>query len=268
MSTVAQPETAAARTAPSGIPFSRLLQVEFRKSWDTRASFWLLFAIGAIVLIAELIAAIVTAVNDVDDVDFGTFAAVAGFVTQLLLPVLGIMVVTSEWSQRTAMVTFALEPRRSRVIWAKLGVGLVWTACTVVFALVMGVLFNLLYGAIAGHTAWSGGAGVVGFVLTQTMAMLIGFAFAALTLSTPAAIVIYFAYLFAVPTVLGIGSALMDWFKSFAEWINFGQAQQPLYDGFWNMSGDEWAKLVVSGLLWLALPLALGLRRILRAEVK
>jgi len=268
MTTIQAPAQPSARPAGTGIPFTRLLQVEFRKSWDTRASFWLLFAIGAIVLVAEFIAAIVLAVNNVDDVTFGTFATVAGFVTQLLLPVLGIMVVTSEWTQRTAMVTFALEPRRARVIWAKLGVGLVWTAFTVVFALVMGVVFNLLYGAIAGGTDWSGGAGVVGFVITQAIAMLIGFSWAALVLSTPAAIVIYFAYLFALPTILGIGSALMHWFKSFAEWINFGQAQSPLYDGFWNMSGSEWGKLVVSGILWLAVPLALGLRRIMRAEVK
>jgi ABC-type transport system involved in multi-copper enzyme maturation permease subunit len=254
--------------AAEPIPFSRLLRVEFRKSWDTRASFWLLFSIGAIVLVAELIAAIVTAVNDVDDVRFGTFATVAGFVTQILLPVLGIMVVTSEWTQRTAMVTFALEPRRSRVIWAKLGVGLVWTAFTVVVALVLGAIFNLLYGAIAGGTSWGGGAGVVGFVITQAIAMLIGFAWAALVLSTPAAIVIYFAYLFAVPTVLAIGSGLMHWFDSFSQWINFSTAQGPLYDGLWNMSGSEWGKLVVSGLVWLAIPLAIGLRRIMRAEVK
>ena len=37
----------------------------------------------------------------------------------ILLPVLGVMSVTSEWSQRTAMVTFALEPSRGRVIAAK-----------------------------------------------------------------------------------------------------------------------------------------------------
>ena len=37
----------------------------------------------------------------------------------ILLPVLGILLVTSEWSQRTAMVTFTLEPSRSRVIAAK-----------------------------------------------------------------------------------------------------------------------------------------------------
>lgn len=105
--TATQAQAPTRPAAGSGIPFSRLLQVEFRKSWDTRASFWLLFSLGAIVLVAELIAAIVTGVQNVDDVEFGTFATVAGFISQLLLPVLGIMLVTSEWSQRTAMVTFA-----------------------------------------------------------------------------------------------------------------------------------------------------------------
>ena len=147
-------------------------------------------------------------------------------------------------------------------------VGLIWTALTVAFALVMGAIFNLLYGAISGHVAWSGGAGIVGFIITQTIAMLLGFALAALLLNTPAAIVIYFAYLFALPTILAIGSALMSWFKSVDEWINFNTAQQPLYDGFWNMSGSEWGKLIVSGCIWFGLPLAIGIRRIMRAEVK
>jgi len=262
------PVQAAPRATVSGIPFGRLLSVEFRKSWNTRSGFWLLFTIGALVLVAELIAAIVTAVQDVDDVNLGTFATVAGVITQLLLPTLGILLVTSEWSQRTAMVTFALEPRRSRVIQAKLVVSLVWTAITVIFALAMGAVFNLLYGAINGSISWSGGAGVVGFIITQAIAMLIGFAFAALLLNSPAALVVYVAYLFVLPTILGIGSALMDWFKSFADWIGFSQAQQPLYDGFWNMSGSEWGKLIVSGCIWLGIPLAFGLRRILRAEVK
>jgi len=34
------------------------------------------------------------------------------------------------------------------------------------------------------------------------------------------------------------------------------------------LTGDQWAHLVVSGILWLVLPLAVGLWRILRAEVK
>ena len=38
----------------------------------------------------------------------------------VLLPVLGILLVTSEWSQRTGLITFALVPKRSRVLGAKL----------------------------------------------------------------------------------------------------------------------------------------------------
>ena len=152
MSATTENPAAVPATAPDAIPFTRLVQVEFRKSWDTKASFWLLFAIGAVVLAAELIAAIVLAVNDDGHtvVDLGTFAGVAGFVCELMLPVVAILLVTSEWSQRTAMVTFALEPRRDRVITAKLGVALLWTLVTVVFALVMGVVFNLFYGAVGG----------------------------------------------------------------------------------------------------------------------
>lgn len=250
------------------VPFSRSLKVEFRKSWDTRAGTWLLIAIGGLVLVAELIAALVTGFHNVDDVDLGTFATVAGFITQLLLPVLGILVVSTEWSQRTAMVTFALEPRRTRVVQAKLGVGLVWTAITVVFALAMGIIFNLLYGAIAGRIAWTGGGGIIGFVITQALAMILGFALAAFLLNTPAAIVVYFAYLFALPTLFAIGNALIGWFDSVSKWLDLSDAQQPLYDGLQHMSGGEWAHFVVSTLLWIGVPLAFGLRRILRAEVK
>lgn len=268
MSAVTQTQ-APARPAAGGIPFSRMLQVEFRKSWDTRSGFWLLFSIGAIVFVAELITAIVTAVNDQSDIDFGTFASVAGFVTQFLLPPLGMMLVTSEWSQRTAMVTFALEPRRSRVVLAKLLVGLIWTAVTVVVAIVLGAVFNLLYGAIAGNIDWTlGWAGLTGFILGQAMWMLLGFALGTLVLNTPVAIVVYFVYLFGLPIIFGIGAGLMHWFKSLVEWIFLLQAQGPLYDGFWNMSASEWGKLLVAVGIWVALPLAIGLRRIMRAEVK
>jgi hypothetical protein len=35
-----------------------------------------------------------------------------------------------------------------------------------------------------------------------------------------------------------------------------------------DMTGEEWGHLLVSGALWLGVPLFFGLRRILRAEVK
>ena len=64
---------------------------------------------------------------------------------------LGIMLVTSEWSQRTAMTTFSLEPRRMRIVTAKLLAGVTLTAFVIAFALVVGLICNLLYGGIQSH---------------------------------------------------------------------------------------------------------------------
>lgn len=256
--------SAPAQAAP-GVPFSRVLRVEFRKSYDTRASFWLLVAIAALVLVAELITAIVTGVQN-DAISWETFSEVAGFITSVLLPVLGIMLVTSEWSQRSALVTFTLEPRRGRVIGAKLLIGLILTVVTVILALLLGAVFNALHGAIAGSTDWSLGVGhVIGFAVAQALAMIGGFAMAALFLNTPAAIVVFFAYKWMLPVLFGVGSALIGWFAGFANWVDFQAAQQVLYDG-----GDlkAWGHLLVSGVIWVVVPLAFGLRRILRAEVK
>src|SRR5690242_7615734 len=131
------------------IPFARLVQVELRKSYDTRAGFWLLAVIGLIVLATEVIALAVTTVQN-EAISFGDFIGAAAFMTSFLLPVLGIMLLTSEWSQRTAMVTFALEPHRPRVIAAKASVGVVLTMLTVVVSIAIGLVCNVLYRLIEG----------------------------------------------------------------------------------------------------------------------
>ena len=256
-------------TSTSPIPFSRLVKVELRKSYDTVASFVLLCIIAGLVLVAELVAALVTGLKHVDNFGYSDFATVAGFITSLLLPVLGIMLVTAEWGQRTAMVTFAVEPRRTLVIWAKLVVGVLLALATVVFAMVVGLPFNLLQGILSGHMNWHfDGWGFLGFATTQVFSMLGGFALAALFLNTPAAIVVYFAYKFLLPTLLGIGGHLMHWFGVVERWGSFQEAQAPLYRSWAKVSGQEWGHLVVSGFIWLAIPLAIGLWRIHRAEVK
>ena len=109
------------------MPFLRLVRVELRKSYDTRAGMWLLLTIGLLTLLVEGIVLAVTTVQD-EAMNFGDFVGAAAFMTSVVLPVLGIMLVTSEWGQRTAMVTFALEPRRPLIIAAKLVTGLVLTA--------------------------------------------------------------------------------------------------------------------------------------------
>jgi ABC-type transport system involved in multi-copper enzyme maturation permease subunit len=103
-------------------------------------------------------------------------------------------------------------------------------------------------------------------VITQTMAMLGGFALASLLLNTPAAIVVFFAYKWVLPVLIFWGSNLMAWFDRLAPWIDFQAAQGPLYE--MPLSGSEFGHLVVSGIIWLVAPLVIGLWRIRRAEVK
>jgi ABC-2 type transport system permease protein len=253
-----------AATAPT--PFLRLVRVELRKSYDTRAGFWLLAVIGLIVLAAEIIVLAVVTSQD-ETISFGDFIGVAAFLTSFLLPVLGIMVLTTEWSQRTAMVTFALEPRRPLVILAKAMVGIVLTLATVAVSIVIGLVCNLLYGAIEGQADWTfGWPDFAAFLVTQVLAMLGGFALAALLLNTPAAIVVFFVYKWVLPGIFALGADLVGWFGDIRPWLDFQAAQETIWE--WSSSGEDWAQLVVSGLVWLGLPLGFGIWRVLRAEVK
>jgi len=255
-------------TGTKGIPFGRLFSIELRKSADTRAGRWLIGVTVGLALLANVIFLIVAATHPHDEASFGDFVAVSAFVSSVLLPVLGIMLVTSEWSQRTAMTTFTLEPRRMRIVLAKMLAGVALTAFVIVFALVVGVICNLLLGTMRDAPIdWTfGWSGFFGFIINQTFAMLGGFALACLLLNTPAAIVAFFAYRYVLPTLLAIGSALMEWFSHLAPWIDFQSASAELYD--MPLTGSQWGHLVVSGIIWLVLPLAIGLWRIRRAEVK
>jgi ABC-type transport system involved in multi-copper enzyme maturation permease subunit len=248
------------------IPFGRLFRVELRKSVDTRAGRWLVgITIGA-VLIAETVFLIVSAVKNLHSV-YGDFVAGAAIVSSFLLPILGIMLVSSEWSQRTAMTTFTLEPRRMRVVMAKMLAGLATTVFVIAFALAIGLVGNVVFAAVQGQSpAWGfGWTGFTGFLVTQTFAMLGGFALACLLLNTPAAIVVYVVYKYVLPGLIALGS-LMAWFAHLAPWIDFQAAQNELYD--LPLTGSQWAHLAVSGVLWLVVPLVIGLWRIRRAEVK
>jgi ABC-2 type transport system permease protein len=249
-----------------GIPFLRLVRVELRKAFDTRAGRWLVGVTGGLALVGDLLIAIILAAQD-EKLAYGDLVAGAAFVCSVMLPVLGIMLVTSEWSQRTAMTTFALEPRRMRIVWAKMLAGVLLTAIVIIFALIVGVLCNLLYGVLQGSMDWTfGWSGFAAFIATQTMAMLGGFALACLLLNTPAAIVVFFVYKWVLPGLLAIGAALMAWFNDLVAWIDFQSAQNELYDA--PLTGAQWAHLVVSGFIWLVVPLVIGLWRIRRAEVK
>jgi ABC-type transport system involved in multi-copper enzyme maturation permease subunit len=248
------------------VPFARLVKVELRKTYDTRAGIWLLGITAFLALVVMVVALIVVLAQD-EKIKLNDFVQIANFIAGFLLPVLGIMLVTSEWSQRTAMVTFTLEAHRSRIVTAKLVAGLLLALIVALIATVSAFVVNGIYAVVHGGGDWHFGfLEFLGFLLTQVIGMLTGFAFATLLLNTAAAIVVYFAYSFLIPTIFAIAHQFLDWFKHVQPWIDFTQAQQPLLDA--SMHGKDWAHLVVSGFLWLVIPVVLGLWRILRAELK
>ena len=178
------------------------------------------------------------------------------------------MLVTSEWSQRTAMTTFSLEPRRMRIVMAKMLAGIALTGFVIVFALVVGLVCNLLYGVLQGPIDWTfGWTGFLGFLITQTFAMLGGFALACLLLNTPAAIVVFFVYKWVLPGLFALGAALMAWFDNIGRLDRLpDRAERALRHAVdRRSSGPTWPSC---GIIWLVIPLLIGLWRIQRAEVK
>ena len=249
-------------------PFARLVRVELRKTWDTLAGFWLLLSTAALTALVMVIQLAVGITQDDVSLTYNSFLTSTNFSIAVLLPIIGIMLLTSEWSQRTAMVTFSLEPRRPHVIAAKLVVGLGLAVAAVVIALLLATACNALYGVLSDDpTVWNASVAITsGFVLLQVIGILTGFAFATLFLNTPAAIVLYMVYSFVLPGLFELGAQLMDWFDKIRPWIDFNFAQGPLVDA--TMTGKDWAYFAVSGFIWLVVPLSVGLWRVLRAEVK
>jgi ABC-2 type transport system permease protein len=243
----------------SRVPISRLVKVEMRKMLDTRAGMWLLIAIGAITV---LILVLVFFTGHDRDHQFTDYVQSTGGPQGFLLPVLGILLVTQEWGQRTGMVTFTLEPHRGKVIAAKIVAALVFGLIAVVLAVVLAALATVISGAPG---AWDN-IGVDDFAkltLVQEIGILQGLAFGLIFLNSAAAIVTYFVLPIAFSIVAALWSALND----IAAWVDLNTAQQPLLDGT-HLSGKEWGQVVTAIAIWVVLPFLAGLIRVLRAEVK
>jgi ABC-2 type transport system permease protein len=247
------------------IPFSRVVSVELRKMFDTRSGFWLMASIGILALLATV--AVILFASDAD-LDYQAFASAIGIPMAVILPIIAVLSVTSEWSQRTGLTTFTFVPGRGRVIAAKavcsVGIGVVSMA----LAAAIGALGNIVGTTIAGVDAvWNVSAGDLGLiVLANVLGLLVGFMLGVLLRSSAAAIVAYFVYAFVLTGLSELLAVNQQWFADIRGWVDFNFAQGPLFDG--AVTGGDWARLGVSGFFWLVLPLAIGLRMVLRSEVK
>jgi ABC-type transport system involved in multi-copper enzyme maturation permease subunit len=246
-------------SATSGVPFARLVKVELRKMVDTRAGLWLLILIGVVTAGALLIFGL--SASD-SDKTFSNFSIFSGTPQGFILPVLGILLVTQEWGQRTAMVTFTLEPRRGRVLQAKLAAAVLIGLAAIAFAMLVAVVATAIFGS--GNAF--GDASFMDFVklaLVQELGILQGFAFGLVFLASAPAIVVYFVVPAAVTTVVNIWASV----KPHAAWFDQSSAQEPFL-GSGSLSGQDWAHLATTSVIWVVIPMAIGLARTLRTELK
>lgn len=247
------------------IPLSRLARVELRKSFDTRAGFWLLCSIG---LAALATTGAIIAWAPRAELTYSQFVRAIGMPMTVILPIVAALAVTSEWTQRTGLTTFTLVPHRGRVLLAKgLGSVLVALASTVV-TFAVAALGNTVGAALAGISpVWDGDAGaMLGFAAALELLLIVGFTLGALIRNSGAAIVAYMIYAFVLPGVLTLLALYQGWFADLRPWVDAKLAQNALMQG--EMADDQWAQLAVTSIVWLVIPLAVGVRSVLRSEVK
>jgi ABC-2 type transport system permease protein len=239
----------------------RLTLVEMRKMVDTRSGKWLLAVIGLLSVAVVTIGVIVGHRTDRTFLNLFTFTLLP---TAVILPVLGILLVTSEWSQRTALTTFTLIPQRPRVAVAKIVAGVTFSVLAMATSLVMSAIGNLV---VVATDRGTGGwrlplADLNQALLLLVLSVIMGIAFGMVFLNSPFAIVLYFVLPIVISVINGLVSAIRDTMA----WLDFNSATSPLIGE--RLSGEQWWQLVTSGALWILLPLLLGFVRLTRSELK
>jgi ABC-type transport system involved in multi-copper enzyme maturation permease subunit len=231
--------------------------VELRKTLDTRAGRWLLVVLG--VLAAAGLAYRLWHAAD-GPITFEGFYGTALAPVQQLLPVLGVLAMTSEWTQRTALTTFTLVPQRGRVVAAKLAAALVLTAAMVLLIAAASALAAGAAGLATGDPVhWGGVAHLVGgAAASYALSMLMGAGFGALLQLTPAALVLYFV----APALVAAAAGAL--FSEGARWVDVHGALGRVSE--LDLTGAV-APTLVALAAWIVLPLGAGVVRTLRREV-
>ncbi|MCL3836984.1 ABC transporter permease [Aeromicrobium duanguangcaii] len=248
------------------IPITRLVRVELRKMFDTRLGFWLLVSIG-VLAVGSTVAVVVVAPDA--NITYWSFGTAIGFPMSVILPIIAILAVTSEWSQRSGLTTFTLVPSRGRVIGAKAIAALLVGVGSMVVAFAVGALGNLVGPGLAGvDTIWDVSlAAAPQIVLGNLVGMGIGFTLGVVLRNSAAAIVGYFVVSFVLSGILVVLAQVRPWFEDLQPWIDWNETQVALFEGTTN-TAEEWAMLASTTMIWIVAPLVLGLLSLRHGEVK
>ena len=236
------------------IPFWRLVLVELRKSYDTRAGFWLLFTIGLLIaLAAGRLSSWRSSLQDYA-VTFTDFTGNVWLVSLVLLPMLAILLVTSEWTPahrdgdlRHRAAPAARDPRQAR----RSAVLLALAAVVLMFVAGHAVHRDRRPARDPKRTTWAIEAEFVvrRLPLTVLVAMVFGFAVACMLLNTPGGDRALLPLLVCLDRHLRRHRRADPGFDDVLPWLDFQINVLVLADGLPD-DGEDWGQLlVVSGCL-------------------
>ncbi|MEZ5204456.1 MAG: hypothetical protein R2701_08795 [Acidimicrobiales bacterium] len=186
-----------------------------------------------------------------------SYLRVAALGLTILLPVVAVLALTGEWSQRSILATLTQEPRRLRVLNAKLAVSaLLGVGGAIVGGAVTAASIGLAATSGRALEADLSGGVVAGYLIFVLLNVFAGVALGALLQSSAPAI----AATFALPaTVAAIATAS----TLVSNWIDMSVWS-------WVLEND-WAghipQISFSILFWIGVPLAAGAVRTLRRDV-
>ncbi len=249
----------------TAVRLTTLVGVELRKSFDTRSGRWLLASLG---VAAFLTTGAIIAWAPAEQLTYSEFALAIGVPMTIILPIIAVLSVTSEWSQRSGLATFTLVPHRSRVLLAKAIAAVLVTVPATAAAFGVGALGNAAGAALAGVPAvWDQTpVDVAYFALGQTVLLLVGFVLGALIRNSSGAIVAYMIYGFVAPGLLTFLAFNQSWFADRRPWLDPKHSQDALLRG--DLVGDGWSQLAVTSIVWLVVPMVAAVITVLRSEVK
>jgi len=189
-----------------------LLAAEFLKLRTTRTP-WVLF--GLAVVISGLIAAGFAGFGglDADNEDTPALALAQGAsFFGILATVLGILLVTNEYRHGTVMTTFLAEPRRERVLGAKLVIALLAGAALGLATMAISTLVAAPWLAARGEPSLLGGELLEGagrIVLAYALSAALGAAVGAILQNQVGAIITVFVWFLVVESIVGVISGLV-----------------------------------------------------------
>ena len=232
---------------------ARLIRVECRKMVDTRAGMSLLIVtfLGAVGgMLGQSLGASASE-SQAADVFFSSTMFVS-----ILLPIVGILLVTSEWSQRTGLITFTLVPDRNRIVIAKFVAALLVSVAASFICLLLGLFGGAVFGSGTEIDLAEIGRGLLFLAISTTIGVALGFAL----MNSPLGIVM----LFVGPILFGAVGAISDSINDVTKYLD-QSGLITLVDT--NGSSPDWNQVGTTFLFWVVAILAFGVVRLRRGDI-